>query len=111
MLPNSRTFLNYLSAFIVATLWVTSYALDYTLVGDAAWCWFADPRSVYYHNLNERTYYGWMTASGDVNVAQYDHATRETKYSTLRNNLEIDDHDNPSILIRASDRRVIVFYS
>ena len=110
MVSNNRCFINWLFAFVL-TLVMISYALDYTLVGDASWCWFADPRGVYYHNLNERTYYGWMTASGDVNVAQYDHATQETKYSTLRNNLEIDDHDNPSILIRASDRRVIVFYS
>jgi hypothetical protein len=105
----SRSLFFMLSFFVQAA--VTAGAADHTLVADGGWCWFADPRGLYYHNTNERTFYGWINAGGEVNVAQYDHATGVTSYATVCSNLEIDDHDNPSILIRASDRRVMVFYS
>lgn len=76
------------------------------LAGEA-WCWFGDPRAVYY---NGYTYIGWISSSGDVVIGKHDNATKIMTTSVLHPNLEIDDHDNPSILIRP-DGRLMVFYS
>jgi hypothetical protein len=73
-----------------------------------AWCWFADPRAVYY---NGKTYVGWVNVSGDVQIAEYNHSTEEwSEPFTLHAALQYDDHANPTILIRDSDKRVMVFY-
>jgi hypothetical protein len=80
------------------------------LTGDGAWCWFADPRAVYYEGIHKRTYVGWVNNPGDIKIAQYDHKTKKTTTETLKENLEYDDHANPAILI-LSDGRLMVFYS
>jgi rhamnogalacturonyl hydrolase YesR len=77
---------------------------------DGAWCWFADPRAVYYEGRQRRTYAGWVNSYGDIQVGAYDHRTGITEISTLKAKLERDDHANPAILIRP-DRRLQVFYS
>jgi hypothetical protein len=100
-----------LSITIIILAWAASFAADYVLTGDGGYCWFADPRAVYYKGTNERTYIGWITSSGAVTVAQYDHASQQTTTTVLQYNFEADDHDNPSLLVRASDKRIMVFYS
>jgi hypothetical protein len=79
------------------------------LTGDGAWCWFAEPRAVYY---NGKTYAGWVDQAGNIKIAEYVHATAtwSTPF-TLHTALQYDDHANPSILIRDSDKKLIVFYS
>jgi hypothetical protein len=103
--------LSFVSFAIIVSTVTAIFAADYTLTGDGGWCWFADPRALYYKGTNERTYIGWITSSGAVTVAQYDHASQQTTTTVLRYNFEADDHDNPSLLVRASDQRVMVFYS
>ena len=31
-----------------------------SLTLNGAWCWFSDPRAVYYEGLHNRTYAGWV---------------------------------------------------
>jgi hypothetical protein len=81
-----------------------------TLTLDGAWCWFADPRSLYYHGEKEQTYFSWVTTAGDIVIAAYDHATGAFIQNTLHERLQSDDHANPAIFIR-KDKRVILFYS
>ena len=51
-------------------------AEDFTTVTeDGAWCWFSDPRAVYYKGTYERTYTGFVTSGGDIMVAFKDHKT------------------------------------
>ena len=42
---------------------------------NGAWCWFSDPRAVYYEGNHKRTYSGWIDNFGDVHVGFYDHET------------------------------------
>ncbi|MBN2565293.1 MAG: BNR-4 repeat-containing protein [Candidatus Eisenbacteria bacterium] len=79
------------------------------LTADGAWSWFGDPRAVYHEGQRRRTYVGWVTSSGDVVVAQYDHDTGEVSSSVVAQELQVDDHASPSILIR-EDGRLMVFY-
>lgn len=81
-----------------------------TLSEDGAWCWFQDPRAVYHKGAHERLYVGWVNSKGDIEVASYDLATKETVKSVLHEKLNKDDHANPGILIRP-DGRLMVFYT
>ena len=80
------------------------------LAPSGAWCWFQDPRAVYYEGRHHRTYTGWITLAGDVQVASIDADTGETVTRTVRAKLQSDDHDNPAILV-APDGHLTVFYS
>jgi rhamnogalacturonyl hydrolase YesR len=80
------------------------------LASDGAWSWFADPRAVYYEGRLKRTYAGWVTSAGDIQVAAYDHKTGRSEAITLKAKLERDDHASPAILIQP-DGRLRVFYS
>lgn len=81
-----------------------------TLDVDGAWCWFADPRALYYKGLKEQTYFSWVTSKGDIVIAAYDPNTGELKKNMLSERLQVDDHANPSIFIR-KDGKIILFYS
>lgn len=81
-----------------------------TITDDGAWCWFADPRAVYYEGKYKRTYIGWVNKAGDIIIAYYDHNTKKIATYILKEKLEGDDHANPSIFIR-NDGRFMVFYS
>ena len=47
------------------------------LTNDGAWCWFADPRVVYYEADHTRTYIGCVNKQGDINISYYDHETKK----------------------------------
>jgi len=76
---------------------------------NGAWCWFSDPRAVYYEGNHKRTYGGWIDNFGDVHIGYYDHATKQTVTRTIFNNLEVDDHDSPSILIDENGYLMVFF--
>lgn len=73
----------------------------------------ADTKFVHY---NGRTYFGWVDrADGDVYVAAYTHSTGTVSTPVAMHgsplNAPADPHDGPSILVRNSDKRIIVAYS
>ncbi|MCP4726728.1 MAG: DUF4861 domain-containing protein [bacterium] len=74
---------------------------------DGAWCWFADPRAVYYEG---KTYIGWVNQEGSIIIGVYDPETDDIQSHILSKELESDDHDNPAILFQP-DGRIMVFYS
>ncbi|MCB0670039.1 MAG: hypothetical protein KDC80_29635, partial [Saprospiraceae bacterium] len=37
-----------------------------TLRSDGAWCWFSDPRAIYYKGEKEQIYFGYINSVGDV---------------------------------------------
>jgi len=80
------------------------------LLRDGAWCWFSDPRAVYHHGEHERTYTGWVDSRGNINVGYFDHRLGNFHARTLDPQLEVDDHNNPSLLL-TPDGRLLVFYS
>jgi hypothetical protein len=76
--------------------------------GDGGWSWFGDPRAVHH---NGRTYIGTIASDGDVLVGSYNHSTDTmSAMTTLRATMEVDDHDNPSLLVRDSDKKIIAWY-
>jgi len=77
---------------------------------DGAWCFFADPRAVYYEGEHRRTYVGWLTRAGDVMAGFLDHDTGEMRTCTVRERLEADDHANPSLLF-LENGHLVIFYS
>jgi rhamnogalacturonyl hydrolase YesR len=84
---------------------------DYsTVVKDGAWCWFSDPRGVYYENNRHCSYMGYVTSSGDVMVSSYDHESAKNRQKLIYKNLQTDDHVNPSLLF-LPDGRLMVFFT
>ncbi len=81
-----------------------------TVNADGAWCWFADPRAVRHRGAHDRTYLGWITRIGDVQIGQYDHAARVLTTATLMTRFKVDDHNNPVVVIRP-DGRLMAFWS
>ncbi len=81
-----------------------------TLVDDGTWCWFSDPRAVYHDGHRTQTYTGYISSTGDVQVTAMDHKTGHTETAMLYENFEVDDHDNPSLLV-LPDGRLMVFFT
>lgn len=77
---------------------------------DGAWCWFSDPRAVYYEGKYRRTYSGWIDSEGNVMIGFYDHETNIIETDTIHRGLEVDDHDNPSLLFE-EDGTIQVYYT
>jgi len=66
-----------------------------------AWCWFGDPRAV---RVGDATYIGYVSPDGSVMIAKYDHLTQATTTKNLRAQAQVDDHINPAIVYRTSNR-------
>src|SRR5687768_9845044 len=77
---------------------------------NGAWCWFSDPRAIYYAGDHRRTYSGWVDSLGSIVVGAYDHDNGSIRTHTLHHRLERDDHDNPSLFMD-NDGKLMVFYS
>ncbi len=76
---------------------------------DGAWCWFSDPRAVYFEGLHKRTYAGWVDRYGDIHIGYYDHETGVTDTRVIYDGLQVDDHDDPSILFDEEGRLLVFF--
>ncbi len=77
---------------------------------DAAWCWFSDPRAVYYKGKHEKSYFGYINSQGDVMISARNEKTRIVQNFVLHARLQVDDHNVPSILF-LPDGRLLVFYT
>jgi len=80
------------------------------LVADGSWCWFQDPRAVHYVGAHDRTYVGYVTSTGDIDVVSQDAGTALLTHSTLHARLQADDHAAPGLAV-LPDGRIAVFYS
>lgn len=77
---------------------------------DAAWCWFSDPRAIYHRGKREAIYFGYINSIGDVKINSLDLKSNKTNEFTLHGELQIDDHNVPSILV-LPDGKLLAFYS
>ncbi len=77
---------------------------------DAAWCWFSDPRAIYYKGKKEAIYYGFINSNGDVMAKSLNLETREEIEYTLHEALQVDDHNVPTFLI-LPDGKILTFYN
>lgn len=80
-----------------------------SMISNGAWCWFSDPRAIYYEGKYKRTYAGWIDNLGDVYIGYYDHDTQQIETALIYDDLEIDDHNNPSILFDENGRLLVFF--
>jgi hypothetical protein len=80
------------------------------LVGDGAWCWFQDPRAIHYVGQHDRTYVGYVTTTGDIDVLALDNPTGTVYQTVLHPKLVADDHAAPGIEV-LPDGRIAVFYA
>ncbi len=80
-----------------------------SLTFDGAWCWFSDPRAIYYEGIHQRTYSAWVDSYGDIQIGFYDHQTKEINTKVLFDRFEVDDHDNPAILFDSNGHLLVFF--
>lgn len=84
---------------------------DYqVLTENGAWCWFADPRAVYYKKGKEQIYYGYINTEGDVVISSKNLKTKKIIDFILHDKLQVDDHNVPSILF-LPDGKILTFYT
>lgn len=83
---------------------------EFVISSSGAYCWFQDPRAVYLEGKYKRTYLGWVTSEGKLQVGYIDHDTKETKVYTLKEFWDIDDHNAPSFLV-LPNKTLMVFYT
>ncbi|OPZ17483.1 MAG: hypothetical protein BWZ10_01196 [candidate division BRC1 bacterium ADurb.BinA364] len=80
------------------------------LAEDGAWCWFSDPRAVFHSGERQRVYAGWVDSRGSVMAGALDLASGRIETFVLHEQLQKDDHCNPS-LMALPDGRLMAFYS
>lgn len=100
-----------LSLLLNITAFAQKTASDYKIVAnDAAWCWFSDPRAVYHKGEQESIYYGYINSKGDVMISKRNQNNGGVQNYTLHKQLQVDDHNVPSILF-LPDGRLMAFYT
>lgn len=80
------------------------------VVSNGAWSWFQDPRAVHHVGQFDRTYVGYVTSAGDIEVLSIDNGTGRLTRTVIRPRFQADDHAAPGIII-APNGSVVVFYS
>jgi hypothetical protein len=82
---------------------------------DGAWSFYSAPVAVYFNGTAERLYVGchrgnWET-SNVQKVIQYTYSTGAIVETVVGTVDVLDDHNNPALLVRSLDNRLIVFYT
>lgn len=67
-----------------------------------------NPRAIY-DAVSDKTFFAFIGSDAHVYVAEYNHATNVTTRTSVATTVA-DPHACPSILLRASDRRLVVMY-
>ncbi|WP_353140171.1 BNR-4 repeat-containing protein [Pseudopedobacter sp.] len=97
--------------FLRITVTAQFRGTDYEVAAkDAAWCWFSDPRAVYHKGKSEKIYYGYINSKGDVVISSRDLKTKYMETFVLHKELQIDDHNVPSLMF-LPDGRLLAFYT
>lgn len=73
------------------------------------WIYPSLPYAVRHVGGQDKTYFGWVDNTGKVYVASYDHQNHVYVENMVHDWNHPSDHANPSLLIRSSDNRVMVF--
>lgn len=80
------------------------------ITSSGAWCWFQDPRAIYISEQRKRTYAGWVTNDGKLQIGAYDHVSGITEVVTVKEEWGVNDHNNNSFLV-LPDNRIMIFYA
>ena len=79
-----------------------------TLARNGAWCWFSDPRAIYY-SKNE-IISGWVKQDGTVEVVKFNTKTGASQLATLYSQMQKDDHNNPAFAV-LPDNNIFTMYA
>lgn len=77
------------------------------LTEDGTWCWFSDPRAIYFDG-NVIT--GWVKANGTVEAVIFNVEDKSIHTDELYYRLEKDDHNNPAF-VKTADDKILVMYT
>lgn len=66
------------------------------------WSWFTDPRAI---SVGDTTFFTYVASDGDLVVSD------GTTDVIVESEYDVDDHSVPALLVRASDQRLMLFYS
>lgn len=82
---------------------------DFDALPVGGWTIIPSPKAYYY---NGRTFFGWTDGqTGFINVGGYDHASqRPLVVSTMLEPGSVDTHAAPAVMVRNSDKRLVVAY-
>lgn len=80
-------------------------ALSPTYV-DGGWSWFTNPRAVYY---NGAIYTSTINGDGDLLVHELIANTGALESAPIYGRFSVDDHSHGAVLVRDSDKRIMVF--
>lgn len=79
-----------------------------------SYCWFARPKAIY-NSIAEKTWIGQVYSADGINYSQYIltvvNATGAATIVQVGTVVEKDDHNEPTILVRASDSRLFTCYA
>jgi len=84
-----------------------------TLLTDTSYCWFAREKAVYHAGSN-KSWIGQVHDDGSgysQHIVELDHSDGSSVVTQVGTVVEYDDHNEPSILIRASDNRLFTCYA
>ena len=95
---------------IAFTATATPTERDGELVADGSWCWFQDPRAVHHVGAHDRTYVGYVTSRGDIDIISQDNGTAALTHTTLHPRLIADDHAAPGLVVLPNGK-IAVFYA
>lgn len=88
----------------------TLATFDATDAPEGGWCWFQDARAVYLPSIG-KVVYGYLDNAGHIRVREIDDSTLEVSSSVTLGSVEADDHDNPALLRRQSDGKLIAMWT
>ncbi len=75
---------------------------------NGSWSWFSSPSAKYY---NGKTYAGWVDNSGNITIGSYNHSNGEVLTKVIKERVEVDDRNNPSVLIGKDGSIMAVYYT
>ena len=90
------------------TIEVNKPAPIQTLTDDGAWCWFTNPRAIYYSDDEIIT--GWVKKDGSVEVASLNIESDKKAFNNLFPQMEVDDHNNPAFTV-LPDGNIFTMYT
>jgi len=86
-----------------------SGVVQLTAAPDGGWTHMTEPHAIHHAGV---TYFGFIDGDdGHVKVGAFDHATEVTTLTTLGTAPQVDNHDAPTVHVRDSDGRIMVWWS
>lgn len=82
----------------------TNFAM---LISDGAWTWYNDPRALFHHG---KLYFGYVqSGTSKSGLSVFDPQTGATSNLWLSGFTQLDDHNNPGLLVKQDGKMLAIF--